>query len=79
MDTWKGSLIWGRVGAAVLTVLAILVSAFGINFGPEDQQAVFEVISGIMAGIGVIMTLISKWKEQYKAKVNGPKITDLRK
>ena len=68
-DSWIGSLLWGRVGAAVLTLLAVLLGSFGIEFGAEEQQTVFATIAGLLASVGAVMAVISKWKEQYKSKV----------
>ena len=70
-DSWIGSLLWGRVGAAVLTLLAVVLGSFGVEFGQEDQQSVFTTIAGLLASVGAVMAILSKWKEQYKSKVEG--------
>jgi len=66
-DSWPASLIWGRIGAAVLGLAAFVLGYYGYNVGVEDTEAAYELVAGILAGIGGILALISKIREGRKA------------
>lgn len=63
-DSFKASLIWGRIGAAVLCMVAFVLQTFGIDFSPGDQAGANETITGIIAGIAGLMALVSKLREK---------------
>ena len=67
-DTWVGSMLWGRVGAAILTIVAMILGGYGFEFSASDQQAVFASIAGVLQGIGAVMMVVSKLREQKKVK-----------
>ena len=63
-DSWIASLIWGRIGAAVLVLIAAGLSLFGYSVSPEETNLAYELVAGILAGVGGILALISKIREQ---------------
>jgi len=63
-DTWAGSALWGRVGAGILAGAAMILGAYGMEFGADDQVRVYGAISGILSGVGAVMAVVSKWREQ---------------
>jgi len=63
-DSWIASLVWGRIGAAVLVLVAAGLNLFGYSVSPEETTAAYELIAGILAGVGGILTLISKIRER---------------
>ena len=66
-DSWGVSLIWGRIGAAVLAVAAFGLGIWGYTVTPEDVVAGETLIGGILAGFAGILALISKVRESKKA------------
>jgi uncharacterized membrane protein YidH (DUF202 family) len=70
-DTWIGSLLWGRVGAAILTLAAVVLAGFGIEFGADTQSEVYGAISAVLAGIGAVMAVVSKLREKHREKAMG--------
>ena len=69
-DKWWGSLLWGRIGGAVMVLSAFVMQGLGIEFGAEDQQAAFGAVESIMAGVGAVMVLVSKARESKKTKAD---------
>lgn len=67
-DTWVGSLIWGRVGGGILALSGAILGAYGFEFGAEDQEALYTIVSGSLSSIGAIMAIISKMREQRRGK-----------
>jgi len=67
-DTWTGSVVWGRIGGAVLLIVAFIAQGLGIDFGAQDQQQAFGVIQTLLASIGGLMIMISKYREKIKEK-----------
>lgn len=67
-DSFKASLVWGRIGAAVLALAAFILGLFGYSFGPEDQEQAYTLISSLLAGVAGIMAVVSKVREGKKAK-----------
>lgn len=65
-DSFQASLIWGRIGAAMLCLTAFVLSTFGIDFTPGEQAGANETITGILAGLAGIMALISKLREKKR-------------
>ena len=67
-DSWIVSVFWGRLGAAILALVAFILGILGYSFSKEDQEAAFLLITPILAGVGGILALISKIRESKKAK-----------
>jgi uncharacterized membrane protein YjfL (UPF0719 family) len=65
-DGFIASLIWGRIGVAVLCLVAFVLATFGVDFGMEDQASVNETVAGILAGVAGLLAIFSKIKEQIK-------------
>jgi len=65
-DSTTFSLLWGRIGAAVLLLVAVALQAAGFTFAAEAQAAVFDAVSGILAGVALIQVTISKIRESKK-------------
>ena len=65
-DTNTVSLFWGRIGAAVLLLTSVALQGFGYTFGAEDQAAVYDAISSILAAGALIQVVISKVRESRK-------------
>jgi len=63
-DSWVASLVWGRIGAAVLVLVAAGLNLFGYQVSPEETTAAYELVAGILAGIGGILVLVSKIRER---------------
>ena len=38
-DSIKASIVWGRIGGAVLCLVGVGLSAFGVELGTEEQKA----------------------------------------
>ena len=66
-DSWIASLVWGRIGAAILILVAAGLSFFGVDVSPEDTTNANDLIAGILAGIGGLMVLISKIRESLRS------------
>lgn len=62
-DTWVASLLWGRIGSAILVIISMILGAYGINLGEEDQAAAYEIVSAILASVGAGMALVSKIRQ----------------
>ena len=62
------SLFWGRIGAAVLLLISVALQGFGYTFGAEDQAAVYDAISSILAAGALIQITISKVRESRKVE-----------
>jgi len=67
-DPWIVSVVWGRIGAAVLALFAFVLGIFGYSMGMEDVGAANQLITAIIAGVGGILALISKIRETKKVK-----------
>jgi len=63
-DSWIASLVWGRIGAAVLVLVAAGLSLFGYQVSPEETTAVYELVASILGSIGGIMVIVSKIRER---------------
>jgi len=68
IDSYAASLMWGRIGAAVLAAASVGFQLFGINFSEEDQKQANDAISWILASASGILSLVSKIREQKRAK-----------
>jgi hypothetical protein len=44
-DSFGLSLLWGRVGAAVLVLVGVALGAFGTEFGADTQSEVYGMIA----------------------------------
>jgi hypothetical protein len=65
-DSFAASLIWGRIGAAVLCLAAVALSALGVDFSADEQSNVNELVGGILAGIAGLLAIVSKLRESKK-------------
>ena len=66
-DTTTVSLLWGRIGAAVLLLTSVVLQSFGYTFGPEDQVQIFNAIQTILLNGGALVLIIaSKFRESKK-------------
>jgi len=70
-DPWIGSVLWGRIGGAALVLTAFILQGRGIEFGPDDQQAAFGAVESALAAAGVLMAIVSKYRQKAKAKQTG--------
>lgn len=68
IDSNTVSLVWGRTGAAVLLLVSVALGSFGYTFGEEDQVAVYEAISTVLASLAFFQVVISKVRESKKVK-----------
>ena len=66
-DSWAASAVWGRVGAAILAFVALILGYFGYQMGADEQAAAFEVVATILTGISGVLALVSKIREGKKA------------
>jgi len=66
-DSWAASAIWGRVGAAILALIAFILGLFGYTLGPEDQVLAYELVSTVLAGVAGVLALVSKIRESKKS------------
>lgn len=62
-DTWVASALWGRVGAAVLVMLSVVLGGYGIEFSDEEQRSAYESVGAILGSVGALLALVSKWRE----------------
>lgn len=60
-DTWIASAIYGRVGAAIWTILAV---SFGLTV--DEGELGNAAITAILGGVGVILAIVSKLREKGK-------------
>ena len=67
-DSWIVSALWGRLGAAALTLVAAGLGALGYAVTPEEQETTFALVSSILAAIGGLLVVISKIREQGKLR-----------
>lgn len=62
------SVLWGRVGAAILALVAFGLGLLGYTLTPEDQAGLTTTISTILAGVAGVLAIVSKVRESKKAK-----------
>ena len=67
-DSFKASLIWGRIGAGVLALVAFGLGIAGYTMTPEDQETAYMLVSSLIAGVAGVMAFVSKMRESKKAK-----------
>ena len=65
-DSNTFSLFWGRIGAAILLLISVALQGFGYTFGAEDQAAVYDAISSVLAAVALIQITFSKIRESKK-------------
>lgn len=74
-DSWKLSLIWGRVGATVMACAAFALNYFGYQVDPGDISTANASIAAIaenaesilIAGAG-LLSIASKYREKKRSK-----------
>uniref|UniRef100_A0A6H2A121 Uncharacterized protein n=2 Tax=viral metagenome TaxID=1070528 RepID=A0A6H2A121_9ZZZZ len=67
-DSWIVSVFWGRLGAAILGLLAFVLGLWGYSLTKEDQDSAFVLITTIITGVGAFLALISKLRESKKVR-----------
>jgi membrane protein YdbS with pleckstrin-like domain len=67
-DSNAVSLLWGRIGAAILLLLSVALGSFGYTFAEEDQVAVYEAVSTVLASVAFFQVVISKVRESGRTK-----------
>jgi hypothetical protein len=60
-DTWIASAIYGRVGAAIWSLSAVI---FGLS--TEQAEAGNLAVTSILGGLGAILAIVSKVREGKK-------------
>lgn len=61
------SLIKGRVGAAVLSLVALVLAGWGYTLNEAAQAQILDVLVVFATGISTVFTLWSKIRETKKA------------
>lgn len=67
-DSWIVSVIWGRIGAAILCIVAFVLGALGYTFAPEDIETTEALVTSVLSGIGGVLVIVSKVRESKKIK-----------
>lgn len=67
-DSNKLSLLWGRIGAAVLLIVSAALAGFGYTFSEADQAATFKAVASVIAGLAFFPVTASKVRESKKVK-----------
>ena len=67
-DKWIASMVWGRIGAAVLCLAAFFLGIFGYSVTPEDLETTEALIASILAGVGGALAIVSKIRESKKTE-----------
>ena len=67
-DSWIVSVFWGRLGAAILGLLAFVLGLWGYTLTKEDQDSAVVLITTIITGVGAVLALISKLRESKKVR-----------
>ncbi|MFA5387206.1 MAG: hypothetical protein WC322_02310 [Candidatus Paceibacterota bacterium] len=57
-----------RIYAAVVMVIALIASLFGLDLGEETQSSIVEAFVAIAAGVSALLAVWSKIREAKKAK-----------
>jgi len=65
-DSTGFSLLWGRIGAAVLLLAATGLSVLGYTFSTEAQADVYEAVASILAALALLQVAYSKIRESKK-------------
>lgn len=61
-SVWASKTFWG----GVIALLAGVLGFFGYQMGAEDQQAVIELVSAIVASIGGAVAIVGRVKASKK-------------
>jgi len=67
-DPWVDSVLWGRIGGAALVLTAFILQGKGIVLGEDERQAAFGAVESVLAAAGVIMAIVSKYRQKAKPK-----------
>lgn len=65
-DSLAASLIWGRIGAAVLALVAFILGLFGYSMSADEQAAAVSLIGAIITAIAGALALVSKIRERSR-------------
>jgi hypothetical protein len=60
------SVFWGRIGTAVLLLIAFTLGAAGFVFSEALQSQAFDAINQILIGAGTLLVIVSKIRESKK-------------
>ena len=70
---WKSTTIWG----SIFLLASLVLTQFGIDFSPDEQaqaaNAVVLAIDAIMGVVGIILTVIGRFKAKTKLTLRKPK------
>jgi len=67
VDGWLKSILVGRIMGGLLLIGALVAQKYGYDVTSEDQKAIMDLVTGLLAGVGGLLLLISKLRE----KING--------
>jgi uncharacterized membrane protein len=73
-DSFQASAIWGRIGAAVMAIISMLLGLFGYTMDLEDQASGVQLISALFALVAGVMAYVSKIRESKKIAAAEPKV-----
>ena len=65
-DPYYISALWGRVGSAILILVATILQGFNFAFDFELQEAFFNHVSLVLYNAGGVLAIISKIRESKK-------------
>lgn len=67
-DPTMVSVLWGRIGAAILALVAFALGIFGYTLTPEDQTSLATLIGSILTGLAGVLAIVSKVREKKKVE-----------
>jgi len=73
-DTLVVTILWGRVGSAILGLVAFVLGLCGYALAPEDLDRIEPLIGSILAGLAGVLAIASKLRESRKVKDNGTRM-----
>ena len=53
---WQSKTVWG----GLVTLLAVILGAFGYDLGTEDQKQLVEILSQIAASVGAVIAIYGR-------------------
>ena len=60
------SAVWGRIGVAILLMVAFALGGAGFIFSEALQSQAYDAINMVLVGVGTILVIISKVRESKK-------------
>jgi hypothetical protein len=67
-DPYYASMLWGRIGSAILILTATVLQGFNFAFDFETQEVLFNHISLVLYNGGGILAVLSKIRESKKVE-----------